>query len=116
LFFKLIEVKTKFLFAKSISEFSRNQDPNRTFGIGGPRCAQNLAGATIAFAVLAVSDLGERVLSRTTIQGAEAVEGGVVAANSTVSPVRNVSGGLSITRSCGVTPAVISTLSPTRPS
>jgi hypothetical protein len=48
------------------------------------------------------------VLSRITIQGAEAVEGGVVAANSTVSPVRNVSGGLSITRSCGVTPAVIS--------
>src|SRR5260221_6138454 len=30
LFFKLIEVKTKFLFAKSISEFSHNQDPFRT--------------------------------------------------------------------------------------
>ena len=47
---------------------------------------------------------------------AGAVEGGVVAANSTVSPVRNVSGGLSITRSCGVTPAVILTLSQTRQS
>jgi hypothetical protein len=30
------------------------------------------------------------VLSRTTIQGAEAVEGGVVAANSIVSPVRPI--------------------------
>jgi hypothetical protein len=29
LFFKLIEVETKFLFANSISEFSRNQDPLR---------------------------------------------------------------------------------------
>jgi hypothetical protein len=34
LFFKLIEVKTKFLFAKSISEFSRNQDPKRTWANG----------------------------------------------------------------------------------
>src|SRR5260370_37277702 len=30
LFFKLIEVETKFPFANSISEFSRSQDPNRT--------------------------------------------------------------------------------------
>jgi hypothetical protein len=30
LFFKLIEVETKFLFENSISEFSRSQDPNRT--------------------------------------------------------------------------------------
>src|SRR5258706_11524598 len=30
LFFKLIEVETKFLFANSISEFSRSQDPNAT--------------------------------------------------------------------------------------
>ena len=32
LFFKLIEVETKFLFANSISEFSRGQDPTRTLG------------------------------------------------------------------------------------
>jgi hypothetical protein len=30
LFFKLIEVETKFPFANSISEFSRSQDPDRT--------------------------------------------------------------------------------------
>src|SRR6266850_601860 len=30
LFFKLIEVETKFPFANSISEFSRSQDPERT--------------------------------------------------------------------------------------
>jgi hypothetical protein len=30
-FFKMIEVKTKFPFANSISEFSRSQDPSRTF-------------------------------------------------------------------------------------
>jgi len=30
LFFKLIEVETKFPFANSISEFSRSQDPQRT--------------------------------------------------------------------------------------
>jgi hypothetical protein len=33
LFFKLIEVETKFLFANSISEFSRSQDPKRTLGL-----------------------------------------------------------------------------------
>src|SRR5260221_6900077 len=31
LFFKLIEVETKFPFANSISEFSRSQDPQQTF-------------------------------------------------------------------------------------
>jgi hypothetical protein len=30
LFFKMIEVETKFPFANSISEFSRSQDPKRT--------------------------------------------------------------------------------------
>jgi hypothetical protein len=32
LFFKLIQVETKFLFANSTSEFSRNQDPKPTLG------------------------------------------------------------------------------------
>jgi hypothetical protein len=31
----MIEVKTKFPFANSISEFSRNQDPKRTFDLNG---------------------------------------------------------------------------------
>ena len=31
LFFKLIKVETKFPFANSISEFSRSQDPSRTY-------------------------------------------------------------------------------------
>src|ERR1700674_4541584 len=38
LFFKLIEVNTKFLFAKSISEFSCNQDPYRTSREAACRC------------------------------------------------------------------------------
>src|ERR1700688_3963910 len=40
------------------------------------------------------------------------VDGAVVVANWTVSPFCNVSGGLSITLSCGASPAVTSTLSP----
>src|SRR5260370_22384137 len=33
LFFKLIEVETKFPFANSISAFSRGQDPQQSFGL-----------------------------------------------------------------------------------
>src|SRR5260370_30022999 len=65
LFFKLIEVETKFPFANSISEFSRSQDPYRkSSGAlksgeqgGGRRREFPRSRRVMLFAILLVSDL-----------------------------------------------------------